>query len=109
MPNLRSEGQIMIGCWCEQAFVEKIDRARHSRTRSEFCRAAIAEKLRSMGIDVSEREAAAPDRAGKGGPRRVLYPIQAQSVELNETRSTRAPGKGLSRKKPARRLPPKTK
>ena len=90
MPGVRSRGQIMIGCWCEAAFVEKIDYARRSRTRSQFCREAIAEKLRTLGIEVSEHEAASPDRAGKGGPRRVLYRISRQKSELNE--STSAPG-----------------
>lgn len=78
----------MIGCWCEAALVEKIDRARRTRSRSEFCREAIAEKLRILGFDVAEHETASPDRAGKGGPKRVLYPIARQAAELNE------PGRG---------------
>jgi hypothetical protein len=78
----------MIGCWCEEALVEKIDRARRSRTRSQFCREAIAEKLRTMGVDVPEHEAGSPDRAGKGGPKRITYAIPRHKVELNETRST---------------------
>ena len=84
MPGVRSQGQTMIGCWCEEALVEKIDRARRTRSRSDFCREAIAEKLRTLGFDVSEHEAASPDRAGKGGPKRVLYPISRQAAELNE-------------------------
>ena len=78
----------MIGCWCEAAFVGKIDCARRSRTRSQFCREAIAEKLRILGFDVSEHETASPDRAGKGGRKRVLYPIVRQAAQLNE------PGQG---------------
>ena len=74
----------MIGCWCEAALVEKIDRARRTRSRSDFCREAIAEKLRILGFDVSEHETASPDRAGKGGPKRVLYPMVRQGAELNE-------------------------
>ena len=74
----------MIGCWCDEALVEKVDRARRSRTRSQFCREAIAEKLRSMGFDVSEAEAASPDRRGKGGPRRTIYAISRHKAELNE-------------------------
>src|SRR5664280_3060877 len=88
MPGVRSEGQTMIGCWCHKALVDKIDRARRARTRSEFCRGAIAEKLRAMGLDVPESEAASPDRTGKGGPRRMVYPIAWQAVEFNEPGST---------------------
>ena len=75
----------MIGCWCEQALVEKIDRARGPRTRSHFCREAIAEKLRTMGFKVSEQEIASPDRAGKGGPKRTVYKLSRYRAELNET------------------------
>ena len=90
----------MIGCWCEQALVEKIDRARRTRSRSEFCREAIAEKLRSLGMEVAEHEAASPDRAGKGGPKRVLYPIPRQSAQLNEAGRGAPGGAAASKRKP---------
>ena len=92
----------MIGCWCEQALVEKIDRARGSRTRSQFCREAVAEKLRTMGFEVPERQIASPDRAGKGGPKRVFYPIPRHHAQLNESRAdTRASAKRPARKRTA--------
>jgi len=84
MPGVRSKGQTMIGCWCDETFVEKIDRARGPRTRSQFCREAIAEKLRALGISVPEHEANSPDRAGKGGPRRILYRVSRHPAALNE-------------------------
>ena len=93
MPGVRSRGQTMIGCWCEQALVEKIDRARRTRSRSEFCREALAEKLRSMGVEVAEHEAASPDRAGKGRVKRGLYPLSAETAQLNES------GQGTAGKK----------
>jgi hypothetical protein len=99
MPGVRSKGQIMIGCWCETAFVEKIDRARGWRTRSHFCRDAIAEKLRTMGIKVPEQEVAAPDRAGKGGPKRTIYRVAGYRAELNET----APTSGVAVKHPPKK------
>jgi hypothetical protein len=86
----------MIGCWCEESLVEKIDRARRSRTRSHFCREAIAEKLRALGFNVAEEETASPDRAGKGGPKRTVYAIPRHKTELNERGST---GSGKKRKK----------
>ena len=92
MPGVRSKGQIMIGCWCEAAFVEKIDGARGARTRSQFCREAIAEKLRGLGYDVAEYETASPDRAGKGGPRRTVYAVSRYQAELNETDPSLQPG-----------------
>ena len=85
----------MIGCWCEAALVEKIDRARSHHTRSHFCRQAIAEKLRAMGFEVPEHEAASPDRTGKGGPKRTRYSIPRHKAELNErARKARKKGKG---------------
>jgi hypothetical protein len=92
----------MIGCWCDRAFVEKIDRARRSRTRSAFCREAIAEKLRYLGFEVPEQEAASPDRAGKGGRRQGVYPITPHAAQLNEPGpGSTAAGKGPSRKNAA--------
>jgi hypothetical protein len=74
----------MIGCWCEASLVAKVDRARRSTTRSHFCREAIAEKLRALGIDVAEAETASPDRTGKGGPKKAVYSISRHKAELNE-------------------------
>src|SRR5262245_33669394 len=96
MPGARSEGQTMIGCWCDAALVEKIDRARRQHTRSHFCREAIAEKLRAMGFEVAAHETASPDRTGKGGPKRTVYAIPRHKAELNERSSGR---KGQGRKK----------
>jgi hypothetical protein len=73
-----------MGVWCDQAFMEKIDKARGTRARSEFCRQAIAEKLRGLGFDVPESEITPPDRTGKGGPRRIHYPVSTYRAELNE-------------------------
>ncbi len=83
----------MIGCWCEEALVDKIDRARGSHTRSHFCREAIAEKLRALGFKVSDQEIAAPDRKGKGGPRRTVYKLSRYRAELNETSGSAGSGK----------------
>ena len=80
----------MIGCWCDGAFVEKIDRARGQHTRSQFCREAIAEKLRAEGFQVADQEIASPNRAGKGGPRRTVYPLAPGGAALNETSSPAA-------------------
>ncbi len=91
----------MIGCWCDQSLVEKIDRARGTRTRSQFCREAIAEKLRAVGVPVSEHEATPPDRAGKGGPKRTLYRVPRHDVSLNESPPSSGSRKRANKRKPA--------
>ncbi|HOB32294.1 MAG TPA: hypothetical protein PKH32_05380 [Verrucomicrobiota bacterium] len=83
MPGVRSKGQIMIGCWCEEALVAKIDKARGQQTRSQFCREALAEKLRRLGVDVAAEEIASPSSIGKGGPR-VTYRLRRYQASLNE-------------------------
>jgi hypothetical protein len=90
----------MIGCWCAEVLIEKIDGARGSRTRSQFCREAIAEKLRGMGLAVAEHETASPDRAGKGGPHRTTYPLPRHRAELNEPGPGAAAGKRVSKRPP---------
>ena len=70
MVTNRSKGQTMIGCWCDESFVEKIDKARGGVNRSQFCRDALTEKLEGMGVKVDMFERYAPDRRGKGGPKK---------------------------------------
>src|SRR6185503_15063036 len=72
MPGQRTKGQVMIGSWCDEALVEKIDASREG-SRSQFCRDALIEKLKRMGVEVQGILRIAPDREGKGGPRRVVY------------------------------------
>ncbi len=68
---MRSQGQTLIGCWCEKAFLLKIDEARGGQSRSQFCRDALKETLQRKGIKVGLRETTAPDRTGKGGPKKA--------------------------------------
>jgi hypothetical protein len=79
---MRAKDQEMVGCWCSTEFVEKIDTAKGPRTRSQFCRDALYEKLLALGIEVDEAESYPPDRTGKGGPRYKIKP--AGSVCLND-------------------------
>ena len=76
----------MIGCWCEDQFVSKIDLARGRVSRSQFCRDALLEKLKTMGITVTESEASPPDRRGKGGrrARRTKSPGSTGPYIMNE-------------------------
>ena len=61
----------MIGIWCGADFVEKIDAARGAISRSQFVRDALKELCGKNGVPVSEKSTLAPDRAGKGGPKKV--------------------------------------
>jgi hypothetical protein len=79
MPGIRSEGQTMIGCWCEESFVKKIDAAKGSLSRSQYCRDALTEKLKEHGVDVELREQYSPDRKGKGGPSKGITGYRAES------------------------------
>jgi hypothetical protein len=98
---VRSKSQVLIGCWCEAGLVEKIDNARRSISRSQFCREAIAEKLRGLGFHVPETEIVSPNRAGKGGPR-VTYRLQQYQAALNEGTPAASP----TGKRPARKNSP---
>ena len=69
----------MIGCWCEESFVKKIDDARGSLTRSQFCRDALSERLKRLGVEVELREQFSPDRKGKGGPTKTITSYRADT------------------------------
>lgn len=70
MVTNRSKGQTMIGCWCDESFVEKIDNARGGINRSQFCRDALTEKLQGMGIKVDMFERYAPIAGARVGRRK---------------------------------------
>jgi hypothetical protein len=72
MPNQRASGQILIGCHVDATFAAQIDRARQGKSRSDFLREALFEHLLELGYQVPEILKFAPDRTGKGGPRRVV-------------------------------------
>jgi hypothetical protein len=76
----------MIGCWCDEEFTRQIDAARGGLSRSQFARDALSEKLDDMGIEVPRERVIAPDRTGKGGPRKVSrYPAhQAAPFAAND-------------------------
>ena len=62
-----------------------MDAARGQLSRSQFFRAALLEKLRALGFDVTEVEASAPDRKGKGGPKR-----RTRVEQIENTRSAQS-------------------
>ena len=69
MAGSHNENQILVGCWCNRAFVDKIDEARGTQQRSQFVRDALRKMLcDDFGISVPLSDIAPPDRSGKGGP-----------------------------------------
>lgn len=65
MPNKRSADQVVLTFAVSKSLVGDLDAGRtrlRGMTRSQFVRDAIAEKLRSMGIDVPETAVVPPDR-----------------------------------------------
>jgi hypothetical protein len=93
MPGVRSKDQTLVGCWCSESFVKKIDHARGEKSMSQFCREALREKLESVGIDVTPEESRAPDRAGKGGPkagRTFTSPVHSTNEVSSKSASVRS-------------------
>lgn len=68
MPNQRSPGQKLIAFPLDAELLEELDRARGTMNRSQFIREALAYKL---GVDDSSLKDA-PDRVGKGGPKKTV-------------------------------------
>ena len=98
MPNARSKGQTMIGCWCEESFVEKIDKARMGTTRSQYCRDALSELLKSHGYPVSTTEKSPPSRIGKGGPKSSSASVKSSLLKM--ARKIAKPGAHEPKPKP---------
>lgn len=86
MPNQRDPDQQLVGFWADQKLRDKIDRARGSQARSQFLRDAVRAHLAEHGIYVEAAEAAAPDRAGKGGRKKKFQypPVTIEGHVLNE-------------------------
>ena len=79
----------LVGFWCDNRFLKEIERARGRMARSQFIRDALGEKLVALDIPVPAEFVVAPDRAGKGGRRRVVYPASGGSaLALNEAASS---------------------
>ena len=73
-----------MGFQSDEDFVEKMDKARGRDPRSLFIRQAVAEKLRTLGIEVSEDLVFAPDRAASGRlaePEAAAAPVAAATAK----------------------------
>ena len=75
MPNKRAPGQKLLTLPADEKFIAAVDVALRRcgyGNRSQFVREAIVEKLATLNVHVPRQIAAAPSRAGKGGP--AKYP-----------------------------------
>ena len=70
MPSQRDPNQQLLGFWAKQELLEIIDRARGDTSRSQWLRNAVLAELKRSGVTIPDSIGAAPDRAGKGGPKR---------------------------------------
>jgi len=86
MPGLHDTEKFkLVGFWCDIRFLKEIERARGRTARSQFIRDALVEKLGALDIAVPAEFVVAPDRAGKGGRRRTIYPeLKLSRAALND-------------------------
>ena len=90
-----------IGLWVHHDLLNAINRTRGELGRSQFMRDAISEKIESINKTSLPREiVAAPDRAGKGGPRTAKYPsLLDKGSELNDKPSSKPTKEQLDKMK----------
>jgi len=80
--------QKMIGVRVDDDLLAEIDRVRGSMSRSDFVRKAAYEALKLEGSKLPPEVIAAPDRAGKGGPRPTI--LTREEIEPYRTKKGRA-------------------
>lgn len=84
MPNQRATGKSLVGCHVDDRFLREIDKARGTKSRSDFFREAL---FKYLGPDsgLPQSITAAPDRAGKGGrPRKVIELPEVEQSKVAE-------------------------
>lgn len=87
----------LLGFKAQKALVGFVDKLRGGTNRSEFMRKLTCDYLEAHGVVVPEEYRHAPDRAGKGGPRRknqISYARtmpEAARLALNEAHETIKP------------------
>lgn len=72
MPGEHNENTKLLGFFAKRPLVALVDEARAGKGRSQFMREAAIEYMEARGVEVPPELKDAPDRAGKGGPRK--YP-----------------------------------
>ena len=72
MPGTHNDETRLLGFYAAMELADRIDEARATMrlTRSQFLREAVVALVESRGVHVPEHLRFAPDRAGKGGPKK---------------------------------------
>ena len=76
MPGQHNEDTKLLGFYADLKLAAKVDEARGDTARSQFLREAVVEYMSSRGVEVPSHLKNAPDRTGKGGPKKVIYKIK---------------------------------
>jgi hypothetical protein len=92
VPGKHSENTKLLGFYADKDLVEKLDQARGQAGRSQFLREAAVEYMAKHGVKVHESLRHAPDRAGKGGPKKLRYRIK-KTITINLTEDPGLPPK----------------
>lgn len=87
VPGVRGQGQQVIAMALDQRLLTALDRERRDagQDRSTFIRIALIDYLNARGSGLSRDLAFAPDRAGKGRPRKpvVITPTSPMEQEVH--------------------------
>jgi len=70
MPGLHSDNTKLLGFYADRELIRLVDEERKGEARSKFMRDAVIEYMQRRGVHVPDEYRSAPDRAGKGGPRK---------------------------------------
>lgn len=76
---------VFLGFKADGEFVAALDQGRGIKSRSQFVRESVAEKLEAMNIRLPSSAINAPDRTGKGGPKPRINRVMV----LNESTKQR--------------------
>jgi hypothetical protein len=70
MPGGHSEKTKLLGFFADRDLTRIVDKVRGAKGRSQFLREAVVEYMESHGEVIPAHLRNAPDRAGKGGPKK---------------------------------------
>jgi len=82
--NQRAAGQTLIAFPLDEKFLKEVDSARGDISRSAFVREALRNYLTAQGHSIPKDLAAAPDRAGKGGRKSKITPMEPGLAKVAE-------------------------
>ena len=110
MANQRAAGQTLIAFPLDEKFLAEVDSARGETSRSAFVREALRNYLVAKGHPIPRDLTAAPDRAGKGGRKSKITPMDPGLGKVAEdsvpSESAKAPRKNVNYRDATRKKKP---